>query len=133
MVTDNTFGDMLSDEAAVIPGSLGLLPSGSLCGIYKGEPVKGMYEPVHGSAPDISGKGIVNPVAMILSLAMMLKYSFGLKAQSDAIEDAVQYVLDDESIGGLGLRTGDLGGEATTVQIGDAITARVAEILTRKI
>lgn len=97
IVTENMFGDILSDEASVLTGSLGMLPSASL-----NESGVGLYEPVHGSAPDIAGKGIANPVAMILSTAMMLRYSFGLEVEAKIIEDAVQSVLDS------GFHTADL-------------------------
>ena len=97
IVTENMFGDILSDEASVLTGSLGMLPSASLR-----EDGVGLYEPVHGSAPDIAGKGIANPIAMILSTAMMLRYSFGLEAEAKLVEDAVQSVLDS------GFHTADL-------------------------
>lgn len=97
IVTGNIFGDILSDEASQMTGSIGMLPSASL-----GDGTLGMYEPVHGSAPDIAGKDIVNPIATILSGAMMLKYSFGLMEEAKCIEDAVTKVLDD------GYRTGDI-------------------------
>jgi 3-isopropylmalate dehydrogenase len=97
IVTENLFGDILSDEASVITGSLGMLPSASL-----NENGVGLYEPVHGSAPDIAGKGIANPVAMILSAALMLRYSFDLDNEAKVIEDAVQSILD------AGFHTGDL-------------------------
>lgn len=106
IVTDNTFGDMLSDEAGGLVGSLGVLPSASLCAVpVNGMSVKGIYEPVHGSAPDISGKGIVNPVAQILSLSMMLRYSFAMPEVATAIDSAVERVLDEKSVGGLEVRT----------------------------
>lgn len=89
VVTSNMFGDILSDEASQITGSIGLLASASL-----GDGNRGMYEPIHGSAPDIAGKGIANPIATILSVAMMLRYSFGLEAEAAAIEDAVSAVLE---------------------------------------
>ncbi|KIX07534.1 3-isopropylmalate dehydrogenase [Rhinocladiella mackenziei CBS 650.93] len=127
--TDNTFGDMLSDQAGGIVGTLGVLPSASLCGIPGGSRCNGIYEPVHGSAPDIAGKGIVNPTAQILSAAMMLRYSFGLAPEAAAIEAAVQKVLDGKDIGGLEIRSGDLGGRATTEQIGDAVCAVLEQIL----
>ena len=97
IVTENMFGDILSDEASVLTGSLGMLPSASLR-----EDGVGLYEPVHGSAPDIAGKGIANPVAMILSAALMLRYSFQLETEAKLIEDAVAAVLD------LGAHTADL-------------------------
>lgn len=125
VVTSNLFGDIISDEASVIPGSLGLLPSASLTAIPDGtNKVNGIYEPIHGSAPDISGKGIVNPVAAILSVAMMLRYSLNLPAEAKAVEDAVRKVLDG------GLRTGDLGGSASTKEMGDACANALEEILT---
>lgn len=97
IVTSNIFGDILSDEASMITGSIGLLPSASL-----GESGAGMYEPIHGSAPDIAGKNMANPIAAILSTAMMLKYSFKLDKEADAIEKAVTSVLE------AGYRTADI-------------------------
>ncbi len=97
IVTDNMFGDILTDEASVLAGSMGMLPSASL-----GESGPGLYEPIHGSAPDIAGKGIANPLATILSGAMLLRYSLGLDAEADAIERAVDRVLEN------GHRTADL-------------------------
>ncbi len=97
IVTDNMFGDILTDEASVLAGSMGMLPSASL-----GDSGPGLYEPIHGSAPDIAGKGIANPLATILSGAMLLRYSLGLENESDAIEHAVDRVLED------GNRTADL-------------------------
>jgi 3-isopropylmalate dehydrogenase len=124
VVTSNLFGDIISDEASVIPGSLGLLPSASLSGIPDGKTkVNGIYEPIHGSAPDIAGKGIVNPVAMILSVAMMLRYSFNLPKEAQKVEDAVRDVLD------AGLRTADLGGKTSTKEMGDACAKALEEIL----
>lgn len=124
VVTSNLFGDIISDEASVIPGSLGLLPSASLSGIPDGKTkVNGIYEPIHGSAPDIAGKGIVNPVAAILSVAMMLRYSLNLPTQAKAVEDAVRKVLDG------GLRTADLQGSASTSEMGDACAKALEEIL----
>ncbi|KAL7275180.1 3-isopropylmalate dehydrogenase [Rhizina undulata] len=124
VVTSNLFGDIISDEASVIPGSLGLLPSASLAGIPDGvKRVNGIYEPIHGSAPDIAGKGIVNPIATILSSAMMLKYSFNLPEEAKAIEEAVRKVLD------LGVRTGDIGGTSNTQEVGDKVAEVLAEIL----
>ena len=89
IVTENMFGDILSDEASMITGSIGMIPSSSL-----GDGTRGLYEPIHGSAPDIAGKDIVNPTACILSAAMMLRYSFGMTEEADAIENAVNKVLD---------------------------------------
>jgi 3-isopropylmalate dehydrogenase len=106
IVTENMFGDILSDEAAMITGSIGMLPSASL-----GEPgTPGMFEPVHGSAPDIAGQGIANPLAMFLSVAMLLRHGLGLDSEAAALESAVDSALRD------GLRTRDLGGDATTEQ-----------------
>ena len=117
IVTSNLFGDILSDEAAMLTGSIGMLPSASLGGSI------GMYEPVHGSAPDIAGKDIANPIATIASLAMMLKYSFGLQKESDAVEQAIVSVLE------AGYRTADLKEEGKTTvgtkQIGDLIIERI--------
>lgn len=120
MLCGNMFGDILSDEAAMLTGSLGMLPSASLA-----EGSFGLYEPSGGSAPDIAGQGIANPIAQILSAAMMLRYSFGLTDAASAIEKAVEAVLDD------GLRTADifqgLDGEVKvgTAAMGDAIVARL--------
>lgn len=97
IVTSNMFGDILSDEASQITGSIGMLPSASL-----NETTRGLYEPIHGSAPDIAGKGIANPIATVLSAAMMLRYSFNLTAEADAIEAAVDGLLND------GMRTADI-------------------------
>jgi 3-isopropylmalate dehydrogenase len=113
VVTTNMFGDILSDEASQITGSIGMLPSASL-----GSTKRGLYEPIHGSAPDIAGKNVANPIATILSAAMMLLYSFDMKEESDAIVNAVDRVLE------AGFRTADLakGGEAlTTVEMTDKI------------
>jgi len=116
IVTDNMFGDILSDEASMLTGSIGMLPSASLDANNKG-----MYEPIHGSAPDIAGKGIANPLATILSVAMMLRYSFAQMEAASAIEAAVGKVLDQ------GLRTADIGSEGmnkiTTSAMGDAVVA----------
>ncbi|KAJ7284139.1 3-isopropylmalate dehydrogenase [Mycena rebaudengoi] len=130
VLTENLFGDILSDQSSVIPGSLGLLPSASLAGAPSiptpdFKPTRGIYEPIHGSAPDIAGQGIANPVGTILSAAMLLRYSLGLEKPAKAVEDAVRKVLDDHELGGHGLRTADLHGNATTVEIGD----RVVEVL----
>ena len=116
MVTGNMFGDILSDEASMLTGSIGMLPSASL-----DENNKGMYEPSHGSAPDIAGKGVANPLATILSAAMMLRYTFGQEVSAQRIESAVKKVLAQ------GLRTGDIAepGMKTvgTKQMGDAVLA----------
>jgi len=133
IVTDNTFGDMLSDQSGGLLGTLGVLPSASLCAAPSlDKPVKGLYEPVHGSAPDIAGQGKVNPVAMILSVALMLRYSFCMLNEALAIERAVEKVLDSKDIGGLEIRTGDLGGSATTSEVGDAVCAVLKEVLASK-
>ncbi|WFD02566.1 3-isopropylmalate dehydrogenase [Malassezia obtusa] len=122
VLTENMFGDILSDESSVIPGSLGLLPSASLSELPTGEkPCKGLYEPIHGSAPDIAGKGIANPVGTILSAALLLRWSLGLAKEAEAVEQAVRKVLDTPDMGGFGLRTGDLGGKATTKEVGDKV------------
>jgi 3-isopropylmalate dehydrogenase len=116
VVTGNMFGDILSDEAAMLTGSIGMLPSASL-----NERNFGLYEPSHGSAPDIAGKGIANPLATILSAAMMLRYSLGKPEQADRIEASVQRVLAQ------GLRTADIWSEGTikvgTAQMGEAVVA----------
>ncbi len=122
IVTDNLFGDMLSDVAAMLTGSLGMLPSASLGDVDpKTGKRKALYEPVHGSAPDIAGKGAANPIAMIGSFAMALRYSFGLGEHADRLEAAIASVLAQ------GLRTKDIaqGAEATisTGEMGDAIVA----------
>ena len=109
IVTDNLFGDMLSDVAAMLTGSLGMLPSASLgAPDAKTGKRKALYEPVHGSAPDIAGKGIANPIAMIASFAMCLRYSFNMVAEADRLEAAIAAVLDD------GLRTKDIMSEGMT-------------------
>jgi len=127
IVTENMFGDILSDETSVLVGSLGLLPSASLAGapnlnLQPGEkPPAGLYEPIHGSAPDIAGQGIANPIGSILSASMLLRYSLGLEKYANAVDEAVKKVLDDKSIGGFGMRTKDLGGESKTTEIGDKV------------
>jgi 3-isopropylmalate dehydrogenase len=110
IVTENMFGDILSDEAAMLTGSIGMLPSASL-----GEGGPGVFEPVHGSAPDIAGTGAANPLAMFLSAAMMLRHGFGWETQAAAVESAVDRALAD------GLRTRDLGGTATTAEATRAV------------
>ncbi|KAJ1567718.1 3-isopropylmalate dehydrogenase [Cladochytrium tenue] len=131
VVTENMFGDILSDEASVIPGSLGLLPSASLNG-WRSESSKvnvaGLYEPIHGSAPDIAGQGIANPIGTILSAALLLRYSLGLEEDAAAIELAVRKILDNPSDGGRGLRTRDLGGLASTVDVGNATVEELEKI-----
>ncbi|EGG06772.1 uncharacterized protein MELLADRAFT_43354 [Melampsora larici-populina 98AG31] len=130
VLTENLFGDVLSDETSVIPSSLGLLPSASLAGIPdRRSKCLGVYEPIHGSAPDIAGQGIANPIGTILSVAMMLRYSLALDSQAEAIESAVRKVLDDETEGGLGLRTADLKGKVTTKELGDSVVDTLRSIL----
>jgi 3-isopropylmalate dehydrogenase len=124
IVTSNLFGDIISDEASVIPGSLGLLPSASLTSSPDGKgKCNGIYEPIHGSAPDISGKGVVNPVAMLLSVAMMLKYSLEQPALAQKVEAAVKNVIDR------GVRTPDINGTASTAEVGDAVAAELENSL----
>ena len=115
IVTGNMFGDILSDQASMCVGSIGLLASASLA-----EGTFGLYEPIHGSAPDITGKGLANPMAMILSAAMMLRHSFGLEEQAARVEAAVSTALAQ------GVRGGDLGGSAGTREITDAVIAALA-------
>jgi 3-isopropylmalate dehydrogenase len=118
VVTGNMFGDILSDEAAMLTGSIGMLPSASL-----DKANKGLYEPSHGSAPDIAGKGVANPLATILSAAMMLRFSLNQAPAADRIESAVKAVLS------AGLRTGDIWSEGTqrvgTREMGDAVVAAI--------
>ena len=118
IVADNMFGDILSDEASVLAGSLGMLPSASL-----GSGTFGLYEPVHGSAPDIAGQNKANPIGMFLSVAMLLRYSLNLEAEAKAIEDAIDAVLAE------GLRTGDIASAGTkvvgTVEFADAVISRI--------
>ena len=122
IVTENMFGDILTDEAAVLAGSLGMCPSASL-----GEGTRGLYEPIHGSAPDIAGKGIANPIGTILSTAMLLRHSFGLEKEAAAVESAVTRAIED------GARTADLcGGQGkpySTSEMGSAIRAHLDDHL----
>ncbi|KAK7417060.1 3-isopropylmalate dehydrogenase [Neonectria punicea] len=127
--TDNTFGDILSDISGGIVGSLGTLPSASISGIPGDGRCNGIYEPVHGSAPDIAGKGVVNPVAQILSLAMLLRYSCLLSEEALAIEQAVARVFDSKENGGLEVRSKDVGGDAGTTRVGDVICEVLQDIL----
>ena len=127
IVTENTFGDILTDEASVLAGSMGMLPSASLAGVPSPDGrrrARGMYEPIHGTAPDIAGQSKANPIAMVLSVALMLRYSLGLPKEADAVEQAVDRVLED------GLRTPDLvkSGQrtVTTNQMGQALADAVA-------
>ena len=121
IVTDNLFGDVLSDEAAMATGSLGMLPSASQGGADASGRRRALYEPVHGSAPDIAGKGVANPIATIASFAMCLRYSFDLGETADRIEGAIARVLDE------GLRTADIRQDGCrtigTREMGDAILA----------
>ena len=114
IVTENMFGDILTDEASVLAGSMGMLPSASL-----GASGVGLYEPIHGSAPDIAGKGIANPIGTILSTAMMLRHSFKLEVEAAAIESAVEQTITD------GARTADIGGKLSTRQMADEIIKRL--------
>jgi 3-isopropylmalate dehydrogenase len=117
LVTENMFGDILTDEASVLAGSMGLLPSASL-----GDEGPGLYEPIHGSAPDIAGKGIANPVGSILSAGMLLRHSLHLECEAVAVESAVKTAIDD------GYRTVDLGGTHSTLQMADAIIERLSPV-----
>ena len=127
IVTDNLFGDMLSDVAAMLTGSLGMLPSASLGEVdAKTRKRKAMYEPVHGSAPDIAGKGIANPIAMIASFGMALRYSFDMGKEADLIDQAIAAALAK------GLRTADIkspGAEVvSTAQMGDAVIGEIEKL-----
>lgn len=124
VVTSNLFGDIISDEASVIPGSIGLLPSASLSGIPDGKgKCNGIYEPIHGSAPDISGQGIVNPIGTILSVSMMLKYSLNLYEEAKAVEEAVRRTIEK------GVRTKDIGGNNSTIEVGEAVITELKSVL----
>jgi 3-isopropylmalate dehydrogenase len=114
VVTENMFGDILTDEASVLAGSMGMLPSASL-----GESGPGLYEPIHGSAPDIAGQRIANPVGTILSTAMLLRHSLGLENEAASIEAAVEQAITD------GARTVDVGGKLNTKQMADEIISRL--------
>lgn len=114
IVTENMFGDILTDEASVLAGSMGMLPSASL-----GVNTPGLYEPIHGSAPDIAGKGIANPIGTVLSTALMLRYSFGQEAAAARLEAAVDQVITAGKV------TGDLGGNLNTTAVTDEIIARL--------
>jgi 3-isopropylmalate dehydrogenase len=114
IVTENLFGDILTDEASMLLGSLGMLPSASLSGAGPG-----LYEPIHGSAPDIAGKGLANPLGSILSVAMMLESSLGMPVAAQAVRTAVEGVIDE------GLLTRDLGGTASTGEVGAAVLGRI--------
>ncbi len=110
IVTENLFGDILTDEAAALAGSLGLLPSASL-----GDGHGGLYEPIHGSAPDIAGQGVANPLGAIASAALLLRHALGLAEEADAVEAAVDHVLEH------GPWTRDVGGDAGTEAVRDAV------------
>lgn len=119
ILTENMFGDILTDEASMLCGSMGVIPSASL-----GAGTTGMYEPIHGSAPDIAGQGKANPIAMILSAAWMLRTSFGLEAEADVINTAVEAALDAGQV------TGDLGGNLSTQEVGSKIGEWIANHVT---
>src|SRR3712207_3466450 len=124
IVTENMFGDILTDEASMLAGSMGMLPSASLGARTRGGVRgNGLYEPIHGTAPDIAGEGKANPIAMILSMAMMLRLSLNLPEEAAVIEQAVERVLEE------GLRTADIATEGTrtlsTSEMGDAIAERL--------
>jgi 3-isopropylmalate dehydrogenase len=127
IVTDNLFGDLLSDCAAMLTGSLGMLPSASLGAADAGGHRKAMYEPIHGSAPDIAGKGIANPLANFLSFAMMLRYSFDMPEEASALEKAIESVL------GQGIRTADIRlpdvAPVSTAEMGKAVLAELEKIV----
>ena len=112
IVTENLFGDILSDEAAMLTGSLGMLPSASL-----GDGGPGLFEPVHGSAPDIAGSGTANPLAMFGSVALMLRHGLGMESEAAGIESAIDSALEQ------GIRTPDLGGDSTTEDVTRAVLA----------
>ena len=127
IVTDNLFGDMLSDIAAILTGSLGMLPSASLGEVDgRSRKRKALYEPVHGSAPDIAGKGLANPIAMIASFGMALRYSFEMGELADRLDGAIAAVLAK------GLRTADIKSEgmtqASTTQMGEAILGELQKL-----
>jgi len=122
IVTDNMFGDILTDEAAVLVGSMGMLPSASL-----GDGKAGLYEPIHGSAPDLAGRGIANPIGMLASVGMMFEYSLGLREAHRQVDLAIWNAISD------GQCTLDIGGNLRTSEAGDAVIARLGEIHTRKV
>jgi len=133
LLTDNLFGDILSDETSVIPGSLGVLPSASLAGLPDGKSrCLGIYEPIHGSAPDIADQNVANPIGTILSVALLLRYSLNLEPLAVAVESAVRKALDDSSIGGFAAWAADLGGNASTTDVGDCVIQALTEILSKK-
>ncbi|KAF7188113.1 3-isopropylmalate dehydrogenase AMT6 [Pseudocercospora fuligena] len=125
VLTSNMFGDIISDQASAIVGSIGMLPSASLCDVpdsTSSKLVRGLYEPIHGSAPDIAGKSMANPIGMILSVAMMCRYSLPLADSADAIEKAVKQTIE------AGVRTADIGGSAATSDVGTSIVANLARL-----
>jgi 3-isopropylmalate dehydrogenase len=127
IVTDNLFGDMLSDIAAMLTGSLGMLPSASLGEVdAKTKKRRSLFEPVHGSAPDIAGRGLANPIAMLASFGMALRYSFDMGSLADKLDSAIAAVLAN------GLRTADIKSEGTTpvstVQMGEAILKELQKL-----
>jgi 3-isopropylmalate dehydrogenase len=117
VVTENMFGDILTDEASILAGSLGLLSSASL-----GESGGGVYEPIHGSAPDLAGKGLANPIGAILSAAMLLRHALKLLAEADVLETAAEACVAE------GARTADMGGELSTVAMGEAVRMKVMDL-----
>ena len=128
IVAENTFGDILTDEASVLSGSMGMLPSASLAGLpgsagRRRRRAVSLYEPIHGTAPDIAGQGVANPIGTILSMALMLRYSFGLEQEASAVEDAVSGVLAE------GYRTPDIAGDGgdvvSTTELGSVIAGRI--------
>ena len=126
IVAENTFGDILTDEASVLAASMGVLPSASLADVpVEGQPSKGMYEPIHGTAPDIAGQGIANPIGSILSMAMMLRYSLGLTEEAAAVDRAVEQVLAGN------YRTADIAAPGSntvgTIEMGDRIVSALAQ------
>jgi 3-isopropylmalate dehydrogenase len=125
-VTENLMGDIISDCLSAVPGTLGVMPSASIAGA---PPCKGLYEPIHGSAPDIAGKGIANPVGTILSVAMMFELTFSMVKEGAAIREAVRRVLEDKALGGLEMRTRDLQGVHSTTEVGSAIFEETKKIL----
>ncbi|MCH7744822.1 MAG: 3-isopropylmalate dehydrogenase, partial [Chloroflexi bacterium] len=127
IVAENTFGDILTDEASVLSGSMGMLPSASLAGLPKaggrGRRPVSLYEPIHGTAPDIAGQGIANPIGTILSMALLLRYSLGLEDEARAVEQSVEGILAE------GYRTSDIAGDGEekvkTPEMGDIIAGRI--------
>lgn len=124
LVCDSMVGDILASQAAAIPGALELLPSAFVDGInIHGKRINGVYEPAHGSAPEIAGQGVANPIGQILGVALMFRYSFSLLKEAKIIEDSVREVLDS------GICTQDLGGSCSTVEMGNAICSKIQQKL----